>query len=168
MDRPWSRSYYSGMDNENRMGSLYRQDVYLWSREQSAALRKAASAGSNLPIDWENVAEEIESVGNSERLALNSHIVRIIEHLMKLAASPAHDPRRGWISTILDAQREIEDVLESSPSLRREVPAIIAKQIPRARKSVATKLKLYEEAPTVDLGTLSYSEEQVLAWHPDA
>jgi ribosome maturation factor RimP len=150
------------------MGSLYRQDVYLWSREQSAALRKAADAGSNLPIDWENVAEEIESVGNSERLTLSSHIARIVEHLMKLDASPAHDPRRGWISTIIDAQREIEDVLESSPSLRREIPAIIAKQIPRVRRSVGIKLKLYQETPTVDLEALSYSEEQVLAWHSDA
>ncbi len=150
------------------MGSLYRQDVYLWSREQSAALRKAATADSNLQIDWENVAEEIESVGNSERLALSSQIARIVEHLMKLDASPAHDPRRGWISTIVDAQREIEDVLESSPSLRREVPEIIAKQTPRVRRSVGIKLKLYEETSTVDLDTLTYSEEQVLGWHPDA
>ncbi len=149
------------------MGSLYRQDVYLWSREQAAALRKAAEAGSNLRIDWENVAEEIESVGNSERLALSSQIARIVEHLMKLDASPAQDPRRGWISTILDAQREIEDVLESSPSLRREIPAIVAKQIPRVRRSVGIKLKLYEETPTVDLETLSYSAEQVLGWHPE-
>jgi uncharacterized protein DUF29 len=149
------------------MGSLYQKDIYLWSREQSAALRDAAGAKLNLPIDWENVAEEIESVGNSERLALNSHIVRIIEHLMKLDASPAHGPRRGRISTILDAQREIEDVLESSPSLRREVPGIIAKQMPRARKSVGIKLKLYEETSTVDLEALSYSEEQVLGWHPE-
>ncbi|MBN9561353.1 MAG: DUF29 domain-containing protein [Alphaproteobacteria bacterium] len=149
------------------MGSLYRRDIYLWSQEQSAALRKAAGAGSNLPVDWENVAEEIESVGNSERLALTSQIARIIEHLMKLDASPAQGPRRGWISTILDAQREIEDVLESSPSLRREVPAIVAKQIPRVRRSVGIKLKLYDETPTVDLETLSYSPEQVLGWHPD-
>jgi hypothetical protein len=150
------------------MGSLYQQDIYLWSREQSAALRDAAGAKLSLPIDWENVAEEVESVGNSERLALNNHIVRIVEHLMKLDASPAHEPRRGWISTILDAQREIEDVLESSPSLRREVPAIIAKQIPRARNSVGIKRKLYDETPTVDLETLGYSEEQVLGWHPEA
>ena len=150
------------------MGNLYQQDIYLWSREQSAALRDAAGAKLNLPIDWENVAEEIESVGNSERLALSSQIARIVEDLMKLDASPAPDPRRGWISTIIDAQREIEDVLESSPSLCREVPAIIAKQIPRARKSVGIKLKLYDETPTVDLETLTYSEEQVLACHPDA
>lgn len=150
------------------MGSLYRRDIYLWSREQSAALRKAASAGSNLAIDWENVAEEIESVGNSERLALSSQIARIVEHLMKLDASPARDPRRGWISTIIDAQRAVEDLLEISPSLRREVPGIIAKQTPRLRKSVAIKLKLYEEIPAADLESLSYTEDQILGWHPEA
>jgi uncharacterized protein DUF29 len=42
------------------MGSLYDQDLVLWAEEQGRALRAAARAGWNAPIDWENVAEEIE------------------------------------------------------------------------------------------------------------
>ena len=149
------------------MGSLNQDDVALWSSEQASALRKAASVGSNRPIDWENVAEEIESVGNSERLRLRSQISRVLEDLMKLAASPAREPRRGWIETVIDAQREIEDVLQTSPSLRREVTALVEEHTPRMRKVVGAKLALYGDQPTVELDTLRYSVEQVLGWRPE-
>ena len=77
------------------MGSLYDQDLVLWSEEQARELRAAANAGWNAPIDWENVAEEIESLGRSERHALASHLAIVIEHLMKLQASPATEPARS-------------------------------------------------------------------------
>ncbi len=73
------------------MDRLYDQDLVLWSEEQARALRAAADAGWNAPIDWENVAEEIESLGRSERHALASHIALVIEHLLKLQLSPARE-----------------------------------------------------------------------------
>jgi hypothetical protein len=36
----------------------YDVDFYAWTRDQAAKLRAAAAAGSNLPVDWENLAEE--------------------------------------------------------------------------------------------------------------
>jgi hypothetical protein len=42
--------------------NLYDRDFFLWTQEQSAALRQAKD--SNLPLDWENLAEEIESLEN--------------------------------------------------------------------------------------------------------
>jgi hypothetical protein len=63
--------------------------------EQARMLRAAADAGWNAPIDWVNVAEEIESLGRSERHARVSHIGIVIEHLLKLQASPATEPVRG-------------------------------------------------------------------------
>ena len=40
-------------------------------------------------FDRENVAEEIEDLGKSERDAVRSQVSRILEHLLKLAYSPA-------------------------------------------------------------------------------
>jgi hypothetical protein len=40
-----------------KAGKLYEQDFFLWTKEQAAALRLAKN--SNLPLDWENLAEEI-------------------------------------------------------------------------------------------------------------
>ena len=48
-----------------------------WTEEQSAALRKAAGSATNLPLDWENLAEEIEGLGKSLRHELRSRIVAI-------------------------------------------------------------------------------------------
>ena len=80
---------------------LYDQDFFLWTKEQAAALRRAKE--SNLPLDWENLAEEIESLGKSDRRQLTSQIRRILRHLLKLEASPAARPRAGWRSTIICA-----------------------------------------------------------------
>ncbi|MBN9511709.1 MAG: DUF29 family protein [Alphaproteobacteria bacterium] len=77
-------------------GALYDSDFYAWTREQAAALRAAAAtARTNLPIDWNRVAEEIESLGNAEQRDLASRLGTIIEHLLKLQLSTSAGPRRG-------------------------------------------------------------------------
>jgi hypothetical protein len=150
------------------MGNLYDQDLVLWSEEQGRALRAAAGAGWNTPIDWENVAEEIESLGKSERRALASHIVVVIEHLLKLQASPAGEPTRGWRDTIRRTRQKIEEVLEESPSLRHEVVGLIARQTSRARGLVSANLQDHGEQPRIDMESVTYTEAQVLGdWLPD-
>src|SRR5689334_5739650 len=111
-----------------KIGQLYQQDFVHWTKEQAGALRR--SKGSNLPLDWENLAEEIESLGVSQRTALNSQLRRILHHLFKLEASPAADTRAGWRATIRDARADMQDLLEASPSLRREIDAVVKKQAP--------------------------------------
>jgi hypothetical protein len=149
------------------MGSLYDQDLVLWTEEQARELRAAANAGWNAPIDWENVAEEIESLGRSERHALASHVALVIEHLLKLQASPATEPVRGRRDTIRRARGEIERRLEDSPSLRRETAGIVAQEANRVRGLVRSNLQDYGEQPLIDLDTISYTEGQVLGdWLP--
>ena len=97
---------------------LYDRDFFLWTQERAAALR--AVKNSNLPLDWANLADEIESLGKSDRRQLRSQIRRILRQLLKHEVSPALDPRVEWCSTIRDSRSEIEDVLHDSPSLRCE------------------------------------------------
>jgi hypothetical protein len=150
------------------MGDLYDQDLVLWSEEQGRALRAAAGAGWNAPIDWENVAEEIESLGRSERHALASHIALVIEHLLNLQASPATEPARGWRDTIRRVRQKIEEVLEESPSLRCEVAGLIVKQTSRARALVRANFEDYSEQPRIDIDSVTYTEAQVLGdWLPE-
>lgn len=40
----------------NKPADLYERDFVLWAEEQARALREAAQAGANLPLDWENLA----------------------------------------------------------------------------------------------------------------
>jgi len=50
----------------------YDSDLALWAEDLARALRSAAHARINLPIDWENVAEEIECFGKSQGRELAS------------------------------------------------------------------------------------------------
>ncbi|MGT2479981.1 DUF29 family protein [Methylobacterium oryzae CBMB20] len=51
--------------------SLYDDDIVTWAEEQAAALRALAERPDlSNAVDWENVAEEIESVGRSHLRAL--------------------------------------------------------------------------------------------------
>lgn len=151
-------------------GKLYDQDFFRWTEQQATALRRAAK-DSNLPLDWGNLAEEIESLGKSQRAALRSQLRRILRHQFKLEASPAIEPRRGWEESIRDARVEIEDILQDSPSLRREVDRLIAEQTPIAGNLAAADLRGHgETAETVwtRLEEGGFTADQILGgWFPE-
>ena len=101
-------------------------DFYAWTQEQASALRAAAETRTNLPLDWENLAEEVESMGRSDLQRLVSHLGRVIEHLLKLELSPAADPRRGWVESVDNHRIEARRVLKVSPSLKAKLPEALA------------------------------------------
>src|SRR3712207_4645170 len=104
---------------------LYEKDFVQWAEQQADALRRAARAGSNMQLDWDNLAEEIESLGKSQRRELRSRIANVIEHLIKLDYSPALEPREGWAASVRRERQEIEALLEDSPSLRSDLDQIV-------------------------------------------
>ena len=110
---------------------LYERDFFEWTQEQAAALR-TAGAGGNARLDYENLAEEIESLGKRDRRELGSRIATIIEHLLKLEFSPAEQPRDGWRATVNRERKELELILEDSPSLRHGLGETL-------RKAAATR-----------------------------
>lgn len=119
---------------------LYERDFHLWTQRQAAELRRAASAGSNLPLDWANLAEEIESLGARDRRELASRIEQIVIHLLKLQLSPASDPRRGWRESVHRQRSEIGRLLDQSPSLKREVQPAVESVWRGARAAAADAL----------------------------
>lgn len=155
------------MDNTTK---LYDEDFVLWSREQAEALRAAARGASNQAIDWENVAEEIESLGISDKRELRSQICRIIEQLLKLQFSRTRDPRLGWEGSIDDARDQIERLIEDSPSLRPEVAVLISAEMRRGFRKAVRELEKHGEVDPATLNsiqTAAYTEEQILGdWFP--
>jgi len=148
--------------------SDYDSDIVAWSGHQARLMRRIAAAkGVNDQIDWPNIIDEVETVGRSKRSALRSLIGTVLEHLMKLHASPARDPRDGWKDTINRARRDSDRVLEDSPSLRRAVADMIADETPATARLVGQSLALFVERPRVDAGGLAFTEDQVLGdWFP--
>jgi hypothetical protein len=83
--------------NEAPMSDLYDDDILLWSERQAELLRQhAASARENGAIDWPNIIEEIESVGNEQRFAVESNLMQALIHMLKAAAWPLSDAVPHW------------------------------------------------------------------------
>ena len=102
--------------------SLYEADTYAWSMQQAALLR----AGRLSEADIENIAEEIESVGKSEKRELESRLKVLLMHLLQWQFQPE---RRGgsWRATV-DTQRvELADHLKDNPSLASQMPEAISR-----------------------------------------
>lgn len=150
--------------------TLHDEDFAAWSKEQAAALRASMRSGSNQSLDWENLAEEVEGLGISERRELHSQVQRIIRHLLKLQFSPATELRRRWFDSISDARGEIEIVLRMSPSLNGELDSAIAEETGlAARRAVADLEKYGEASPAVlrQIRAVRFTPEQILEdWFP--
>ncbi len=151
--------------------SLYDKDFLAWSEQQAAALRAARRDGSNRRLDWENLAEEIEDLGRSQRSAVSSHIMRIIQHLAKLDHSPAVEPRAGWRNTIRLARVQIARRLEDNPSLKAELGRMVEQEARRGTELAISELQEQAEIDEVDANVLRrvrYTQEQVLGdWFPE-
>ena len=63
---------------------LYDQDFFAWSRQQAALLR----AGKLGQADIEHIAEEIESMGRTEKRELISRLTVLLLHLLKWRYQP--------------------------------------------------------------------------------
>ncbi|MDJ0573572.1 MAG: DUF29 domain-containing protein [Xenococcaceae cyanobacterium MO_234.B1] len=122
----------------------YDTDYHQWIQETVLALKDRRF---NV-IDWDNLIEEIDSMGKSERRALISLLTRLLEHLLKLSYWEAEKKRCGnhWASEIVNFRFQIENRLEDSPSLRKELPAMYDKAYPVAVKSVSKLFPLQQDA----------------------
>jgi hypothetical protein len=132
----------------------YEDDLYAWTQEQAALLR----ARQYDALDWKNLAEEIAAVGGGDRRKLESRLCIILLHLLKWQAQPG---RRGasWRKTLRTQRREIRKLLEQSPSLRRQVSALIREAYPDAVKDAVDETGL----PGGNFpGVCPYSPEAVL------
>lgn len=107
------------MDRHAGDDAGYDSDFYAWTIAQAAAVRRAGELRPNQDVDWENVAEEIEALGRNDLDTVFSHLETIIEHLLKLAYSPAGYPRRGWGLTVDKARVNMRRKL--TRTLRRKL-----------------------------------------------
>ena len=116
------------------MSDLYDEDFTLWTEQQAALLRRRAAGElvNDADLDWQNIAEEIESMGGNTRRELRNRLARLLRHLLKWHYQPEHRSR-SWRSTIRTQRQEIEDLLADNPSLRSKLSALFLAAWPRAR-----------------------------------
>ena len=121
------------------MAVTHEQDFYLWTQQQANALK----AGNLAEIDMRNLAEEVESMGSSEKRELGHRLSVLIAHLLKWQHQPV---RRGnsWRLTIQNQRDDIQDLLEDSPSLKPEITKRLEKAYIRARRMASLEIGLAE------------------------
>ena len=106
-------------------GYAGRELFVRWTEEQARAIRE----GRMDALDRENLAEEIESMGRSDRREVTSRLTVIIQHILKQRLQPALDGP-SWRSTIRTQRGCIADLLEESPSLRTHLETAMEKASP--------------------------------------
>ena len=96
--------------------SEYEKDFYAWLMDNAKLLREKKFT----EIDIEHIAEELESMGKSEKRELINRLTVLLAHLLKWQFQ-AVKRSRSWKNTILTQRIDINELLEDSPSLRHEI-----------------------------------------------
>lgn len=111
---------------------------------QAARLRERSRPGANDGLDYDNLAEEIESLGRSDRRAIKSHMRVLLAHLLKWRHQS--DKRsKSWNDSIFNARLAITDLLEDSPSLVRCADEIVAEAYKLAVRDAVSETQLSKD-----------------------
>jgi hypothetical protein len=98
-----------------KVKTLYDQDFALWIEETVKQLK----SGDLSQVDLENLIEEVESLGKSQRKAVDNFLTRLLEHLLKRCYVVLPDCYRGWEIEIRNFRKELKKEFKYSPSLKR-------------------------------------------------
>jgi hypothetical protein len=120
--------------------SLHDSDFYAWSLEQAALLR----AGQVGQADLTTIAEEIESMGKTEKRELVSRLTVLLLHLLKWRHQPPHRGK-SWRLSIANARNEIIDHLEDNPSLKAVLDSAMEQAYRSARLKAAIETEFDED-----------------------
>ena len=94
---------------------LYERDFHAWLMRSAALIRQGRFA----EIDAESIAEELESMGRSERRELINRLAVLLAHLLKWRYQP-HRRGKSWQATIKEQRLRVDDLLADSPGLRHD------------------------------------------------
>jgi len=95
-------------------------DLATTSHYQTAVAVKDALHDGDPDNAMKGLEELIDALARSERRALRSQVIRLMQHVIKWQVQPE---RRSWswVATIRNARREITDIQRETPSLTRRV-----------------------------------------------
>ena len=94
----------------------YHQDFYGWAQEQAKLLREHRLN----ELDLENLLEEVESMGKSEKRELESRLEVLLTHLLKWHYQPNFQGK-SWELTIRGQRAKSIRHLKENPSLKGQL-----------------------------------------------
>jgi hypothetical protein len=138
---------------------LYDLDFYAWANEQAGLLR----AGKLSEADLEHIAEEIESMGKTEKRELVSRLTVLLLHLLKWQFQPDGVPeRRGksWRNSVEVQRIRLASHLADNPSLKAKLAIAIGEAYRLARLETENETGIDKD---IFPATCPWSFEQMMA-----
>ena len=135
---------------------LYQRDFYAWTQDQAARLR---ALGRDNRFDVAHVAEEISDLGRSQLNAVASHLEKLLVHLVKLAWSPAVEPRAHWRQEVLEHHSEAQRAFSAAMHQDLELDRIWRKAVRRAHVALVDR----DERPLPRGAVLPFTLDELLA-----
>ena len=144
--------------------TLYDTDALAWSERQADLLRRlAAGERLNEAVDWENVIDEVESVGQSELRACRSYLEQALIHALKLYVWPASSARRHWREELDQFLSDAEAAFAPSMRARIDLDQVYGRALRRAMR-VDDEARAARAFPD----TCPFTLDDLLAADPDA
>jgi hypothetical protein len=122
------------------MSATYETDFYAWANEQAALLR----AGKLNDADIAHIAEEIESMGRTEKRELVNRLEVLLMHLLKWKFQPVLRGR-SWQLTIKEQRNRTADHLSDNPSLKGKLNEAMTSAYRDARLMAAKETAIDED-----------------------
>ena len=146
--------------------TLYNQDFQKWIEQTICQLQK----GDFSSLDIDNLIEELTELGKSEKRALESNLMILLAHLLKLKVQDdaPSSMKDSWYRSIIEHRQRVQKNLRDTPSLKSYLETAIEKAYPDARKIAIKEGKLAKfgvripqenEYPKI----CSFSQEQILS-----
>ncbi|MDJ0597876.1 MAG: DUF29 domain-containing protein [Crocosphaera sp.] len=115
----------------------YEKDYYNWLLETAYLLEEGRFSELDIP----NLIDEIESMGKSQKRAIESYLKVLLLHLLKWQYQPSH--RCGsWKASIRNSRWGIHKRIKESPSLRNYPAEIMEECYQIARENAADETGL--------------------------
>ena len=121
--------------------AIHENDFYGWITYQTDLLK----AGRYNELDTENLIEEMESMGKSEKRALESRLIVLLQHLLKWQHQPSFRGR-SWELTIKEQRLRIEKIIRDNPSLKKQLEPCFFDAYPFAVLQAAKETGLDEKS----------------------
>jgi hypothetical protein len=154
-------------DIKMKLVSLYDTDYQIWL-EQTLAQLRASDFGN---LDLENLIEEIESLGKSDKRSISSYLMRLCEHLLKIKywGSERETCLRAWKLEVRNFRLQVRAILKDSPSLKNHLRENFIAEYQNGRKLFLDNSELDETLiPEQPCFTIEQAlDEAWLPWQPE-
>lgn len=134
--------------------TLYDKDYYLWLEKTVQLLKN----GQLSALDIDNLIEEIQDMGISQKKSVKSNLIVLLWHLLKYKYQP-NKRSNSWLLTVDEHRDRLEEDFSHSPSLKQYFNEIFQEAYRKARKKAAIETDLSIETFPVDC---PFTKEEIL------